>query len=306
MNIFGSACRAISGANSWKTRSCYLLTRYTRPSGVWLRHECPHGRELGLDPRTAAAKKTVNISVVICTYNRCDSLRRTLQTFCQINAAAISWELLVLDNNSTDATACFVEEFKDKLPLRYIFESRQGKSYALNHSVREAQGSLLLFTDDDVDVDPQWLQAYWSVAQRFPDAAFLRRQSRRLVGKKHRPPGFAGNETWLHARRSRGWRPATNAWMKPGERPFFLGANMAVRREIFGQKFSFPENIGPSGSDASQSGNVRGEEMQLQGEFIVCRIEGLLHPQSADQPPPPSSSHDGELPAPLVSRTRYR
>ncbi len=220
----------------------------------------------------------MNISVVICTYNRCDSLRRTLQTFCQINATGLSWELLLLDNNSTDATARVVEEFKDKLPLRYIFESRQGKSHALNRSIGEAQGGLLLFTDDDVDVDPQWLQAYWDVAQRFPDATFF---GGKVVACWEEPPPawLAGNETWLLPVVRVDGGP-DERWMKSGERPFFLGANMAVRGEIFTERFSYPENIGPSGSDASQSGNVRGEEMQLQGEFIAAGLKGYYTPKA--------------------------
>jgi GT2 family glycosyltransferase len=69
------------------------------------------------------------------------------------------WELLVVDNNSTDATKSCVAEFaqENRVPVRYIFEGRQGKPFALNTGIQHAGGEILLFTDDDVVVDRYWL-----------------------------------------------------------------------------------------------------------------------------------------------------
>src|SRR5581483_10266688 len=116
----------------------------------------------------------MHISVVICTYNRAASLRRTLETFCSISAPpGIQWELLLMDNNSKDDTREICRQFESKLPLRYIFVLEQGKSNALNRSTLEAKSDLILYTDDDIDVDPNWMAAYWRAAQKNPEANFF-------------------------------------------------------------------------------------------------------------------------------------
>lgn len=83
------------------------------------------------------------------------------------------WELLVVDNNSTDSTRAVVAEFESALPVRYVFEAEQGLSLARNRAIREFRGDLLLFTDDDVTVDRSWLVAYEHAALRFPHAWFF-------------------------------------------------------------------------------------------------------------------------------------
>src|SRR5579863_630372 len=98
-------------------------------------------------------KSARKISVIICTYNRCDSLRRTLESLGQAAGLAdLEWELLVIDNNSTDATRAVVEEFTltPQLDVRCLTEKRRGKSYALNTGIAAATGGVLAFLDDDI------------------------------------------------------------------------------------------------------------------------------------------------------------
>jgi glycosyltransferase involved in cell wall biosynthesis len=100
------------------------------------------------------------ISVIVCTYNRSESLRKTLGSLAQVWApAGTSWELIVVDNNSTDDTAEVVKTFvaASSLSVRYIFEINQGLSHARNAGIRAARGDIVAFTDDDVTVDPRWL-----------------------------------------------------------------------------------------------------------------------------------------------------
>ncbi len=102
----------------------------------------------------------MKISVIICTYNRCESLARTLKSFTKISVPEGSlWELVLVDNNSKDKTKLFVEEFKKnyRLNIEYIFEEKPGKSHALNHGIKQAKGEIIAFTDDDVIVDRDWL-----------------------------------------------------------------------------------------------------------------------------------------------------
>lgn len=103
---------------------------------------------------------TTKVSVIVCTFNRCDSLAGTLASLRALEVPpALDWEILVVDNNSSDRTRAVVEEFAHAAPVptRYIFEPRQGLSHARNRGVAESDRELILFTDDDVLVDPQWL-----------------------------------------------------------------------------------------------------------------------------------------------------
>ena len=100
------------------------------------------------------------ITVILCTYNRCRSLAKALESASAIRLPeSIEWEVLVVDNNSRDQTRETVKKFCDRHPgrFRYLFEPMQGKSHALNTGIREARGDVLAFMDDDVTVDSEWL-----------------------------------------------------------------------------------------------------------------------------------------------------
>lgn len=109
----------------------------------------------------------MDISVVICTCNRGESLRKVLAGLArQYNVNFISYEVVVVDNNSADNTKQVCEEYLALYPgvFRYIHEGRQGKTFALNTGVRASAGDIIAFTDDDVVIDRMWLL---SVKQAF-------------------------------------------------------------------------------------------------------------------------------------------
>ena len=111
------------------------------------------------------------LSVVICTYNRSKKLHRVLNDILDnpINEN-IDFELIVVDNNSTDDTKSVVDEFvsSNSTNLRYIFESAQGLSNARNRGIREARGEWICFTDDDVRLDKKWLASISSAIKCNP------------------------------------------------------------------------------------------------------------------------------------------
>lgn len=107
------------------------------------------------------------ISVIIATYNRCESLRDTLDSIlAQKTDGSFDYEVIVADNNSNDKTKEIAGVYSDKFggKLKYLFEPRQGKSNALNSALKEALGELIAFTDDDVIVGENWLK---NIAQAF-------------------------------------------------------------------------------------------------------------------------------------------
>lgn len=100
------------------------------------------------------------ISLIICTYNRCESLKVTLNSLAQLSVPPdLAWELIVVDNNSEDDTRSLVEDFAQRsgLDVHYVRETQQGQSYARNKGIRTARGNLIVFTDDDVTFDKSWL-----------------------------------------------------------------------------------------------------------------------------------------------------
>src|SRR5712691_696604 len=101
------------------------------------------------------------ISLILCTHNRCESLARGLNSAAALTLPdSVPWEVLVVDNNSNDQTRKVVEEFCHQNPgrFRYLFEPQPGLSYARNAGIREARGDIIAFMDDDVIVEPTWLQ----------------------------------------------------------------------------------------------------------------------------------------------------
>jgi glycosyltransferase involved in cell wall biosynthesis len=85
----------------------------------------------------------------------------------------VSFELLVVDNNSTDMREKVIKSFSAVLPIRYLFEPKTGKSHACNCALRHAGGECIIWTDDDVIVDRNWLASYADAFSRYPDAVFF-------------------------------------------------------------------------------------------------------------------------------------
>src|SRR5215510_14520334 len=97
-------------------------------------------------------------SVIIATYNRAEELVKTLESLKNLESNG-PWEVIIVDNNSSDNTREVVLERVDSfpVPLRYVSETEQGRSAALNAGIHASQGEILAITDDDVRVDPKWL-----------------------------------------------------------------------------------------------------------------------------------------------------
>jgi glycosyltransferase involved in cell wall biosynthesis len=116
----------------------------------------------------------VDVSVAICTWNRASLLDETLSTMRRLRVPSkLSWELLVVDNNSTDETARVVSSHAGCLPIVPIFEPKQGLSNARNRAALEARGELIIWTDDDVRVDEHWLAEYAKAASQHPAATYF-------------------------------------------------------------------------------------------------------------------------------------
>jgi glycosyltransferase involved in cell wall biosynthesis len=134
----------------------------------------------------------VDYTLLVCTYNRAGDLHELLETALrQRTDGRCTYEVLVVDNNSTDGTRAVVQSFHADPPdrLRYLFEPRQGKSNALNTGVAAARGRRYVIVDDDYLLPPDWLLAVDEGFRRHPEAAF--------VGGKVLPRWQAPPPRWL-------------------------------------------------------------------------------------------------------------
>src|SRR5262245_1133732 len=102
----------------------------------------------------------MRLDVVIPTYNRQQSLSRTLESLERARVpAALSVGVTVVDNNSTDETRSVVEKWKERLPgINYVYEKRQGRSFALNAGIAATSADLIGFIDDDEEIDESWYE----------------------------------------------------------------------------------------------------------------------------------------------------
>lgn len=114
----------------------------------------------------------MDVTVAICTWNRAALLDQTLGQMRHLHIPdGIEWELLVVNNNSTDDTDEVIARHTDRLPIRRLFEPEPGLSHARNRVLANSCGELILWTDDDVLVDSGWMDAVVSAARRHPNAA---------------------------------------------------------------------------------------------------------------------------------------
>jgi glycosyltransferase involved in cell wall biosynthesis len=186
----------------------------------------------------------MKVTVAICTWNRCDLLQPTLEQLTRmVRPSDVALEILVVNNNCTDGTDAVVSSFLTQLPLRRLFEATPGLSHARNAAIASsADADYLVFTDDDVLVDPRWLIELRDAALAFPEAAAIGGIIDPWFPEPPNPElteafpvlqkGFCG----IDHQRAAGPLPADL---------FILGANMAYRRDWLG-RFSFNANYGVS------------------------------------------------------------
>ena len=180
---------------------------------------------------------TTEISVVVCTYNRAALLQQALRSLFAQKPAGLSYEIVVIDNNSADETPQVVESLKAEspVPLRYFRETRQGNAYARNAGVDQATGSIIAYIDDDVIADENWVQVMSDAFAREPEVSFV--GGKILPVWERDPPSWLTSAHWAPlALLDYGNEPVSIA----GESPRgLLTANIGIRREVFAEVGGF-------------------------------------------------------------------
>ena len=198
----------------------------------------------------------MQLSVIICTWNRAASLQKTLGSVqeCQLPVGT-EWEVVIVDNNSTDETIAVCQQFAHQFPgrYRYVLEKRQGKSFALNTGVKSARGRILAFTDDDVIADPAWLAETLRVFAAHDCVG---------VGGRIVPVWESEKPSWFTTDGPYRLLPAIVGYdlgedIREITAPA-LGANLSLKKEVFEKYGMFRTDLGPcAGSE------VRGEDYEF-------------------------------------------
>jgi len=219
----------------------------------------------------------MKITAILCTYNRSGSLAKALESLASsVVPETVEWEILVVDNNSSDQTRAVVAGFIDRYPgrFRYLFEARQGKSYALNSGIREASGEILAFLDDDVSVEPNWLHNLTSVLH---DGEWAGSGGRILPASGYLPP------RWLALDGPHSLLGALCAYSDQGDLPGDLqnppvGTNMAFRKEMFSKYGLFRSDLGPRpGSEIRCEDTEFGQRLLAGGERLRYVPFAIVH-----------------------------
>ncbi len=203
------------------------------------------------------------LTVIFASHNGEKSLPFLLEAFLKLKAPTGGWKLVAVDNASTDSTLQILKNFRNRLPLTILEHAQRGKNRALNAAISVVEGDLVLFTDDDILPEPDWLIHMRNIADIRPEYS--------IFGGTILPQWQQQPECWLLDSVDIG---AAYGITEPNRLSgkvvpsLVWGGNMAVRPDLFkieGHRFN--ENIGPgSGSYA----------MGSETEFNI-RMEALGH-----------------------------
>jgi hypothetical protein len=211
-------------------------------------------------------------TVAVCTWNRSALLEQTLERLTELDARDLDWELVVVNNGSTDETKTIARSLAERLPLRLISEPLVGVSHARNTAVREARGRFIAWTGDDVLVDRGWLRAYADAVTAYGGAAFF--------GGPIRPRFACEPPEWLTIN----WRLLASAYSERelGDAAFAFdsprvpyGPNFVVRTDIQ-RRYPFDPALGVRGPH-----RMGGEETTVLRAMLADGHEGWWIPAAA-------------------------
>jgi len=175
------------------------------------------------------------LSVVVCTRDRCGKLKRCVDALLSVTAAR-DWELVIVDNGSTDGTSDYLASIDQKhfnrVQVKTVFEPKRGLSAARNTGWRTANGEIVAFTDDDCYVSKDYVDSVIRVFEDDLDIGFL-------CGRILLFDPLDYRITIQESEQRRDFRPWT--FMEAGE---LQGANMAFKRAVLERIGGFNERLG--------------------------------------------------------------
>lgn len=201
----------------------------------------------------------MNLSVVMSTFNRPDDTLRFLESLEKTETRpGVQWEVIVVDNGSTDRTPDVVRSYiaRAGYALQLISEARKGRSSGINAGIRAATGRYLAFTDDDIVVTPDWVQGIIDYLDRHPEAGCIGGMVK-LHNPADAPITITTSET--HA-------VIDSSTFTP-HNPQILGCNTAIRRSLLDEIGLFDAELGVGTPTRS------GEDVDLLHRVLTSNCE---------------------------------
>ena len=179
-------------------------------------------------------------TVAFASYNGAKRLRRTLDSLARQDFPLDAWELIAVDNNSSDDTFAILQSYAGRLPIIALQHSVPGKSGAMNKAIDRARGELVIFTDDDIEADPHWLSAMVDCAVAHPECGIF---GGRIVPDWEQAPGGSSFLDWIPMGST--FAVIDEATSGPCDASKIWGPNTALRRSFLDQGTRYREDIGP-------------------------------------------------------------
>jgi len=200
------------------------------------------------------------ISLIICTRNRSSSLRRCLEYIKCLESPG-DWELVVVNNGSSDDTAELLKSFREEVPFRVVMveEPKSGLGRARNAGIAATTGEILAFTDDDCYVSPDFLK---QIVEVFKNDKVGYMGGRVLLYDAGDSPETIRTETEIRL-------IEPHSFIRAGE---LHGANMAVRKSLVAKIGAFDPQFGAGAQFPS------GEDVDFQARASASGATGIYHP----------------------------
>jgi glucosyl-dolichyl phosphate glucuronosyltransferase len=222
----------------------------------------------------------LTFSIIIPTYNRCAVLARTLESLTKITSQDHAFEVLIVDNGSTDGTATMVEEFRSKRSRqqwRFLSEPMPGLLSGRHRGALESSCDICVFIDDDVRLDPEWLNGFHD-AFKDPSVVMAGGSSRPLFEKK--PPSWL-EPFQLSGEAGRVCVPLSlfdgGNKIKEIDPIYVFGLNFAIRRETLFAQGGFHPDYLPRTLQRYQGDGETGLSMKVKRSGL----KALYHPAAS-------------------------
>ena len=195
------------------------------------------------------------ISIIVCTYNRDKYIYDTLSKIARNNFPSEGYEIVLINNNSTDNTEEECKRFQKDYPktnYQYHIETQQGLSFARNRGIKESHGDMLVFLDDDAFVKDNYLTLLSAYLKQYPDAD--------AFGGKITPLFESGKTPEWIGKWSYSWVSALNKGNQVclfTRKSYPIGANMGIRRS------ALPEGLFNTDLGRKKDNLMGGEEKDL-------------------------------------------
>lgn len=214
----------------------------------------------------------IKISAVICTVSRANYLRKSINSLIGQTLSAAHYEILIVDNGSTDSTSeVVIGEYDDVQNLRYVYEPILGLSQARNTGWRQAVGEYVAYLDDDAIAYPQWLEKILHVFETIkPKPA--------CVGGRIEPLWETARPPWLSDKIARclGVLDLSDSPMTLDDSHWLFGGNSAYPRQLLEGVGGFQTNLGRKGNKL-----LSNEEILLHQQLKQSGYRYYYHPEVA-------------------------